>query len=175
LEAGPAGGEGDEAVRRVRSATDVPLILVTRGSGQADRARGLEQGADDCLSAPVNPRELAARAKAILRRAPAANPTARLLVVGDLTLDLAGRTATVAGRELALRAREFDLLAALAREPGVVLSRGRLLEEVWELAGDIKTRTLDVHAQRLREQLAGSGLAIETVRGIGLKLVAADR
>jgi two-component system alkaline phosphatase synthesis response regulator PhoP len=163
--------DGFEVTRRLRRTTDVPLLMLTARSEDVDSIVGLELGADDYVTKPSNPRALVARVKAILRRAEARPHRAGPIEVGDLRVDPARREASVGERRLDLRPREFDLLLALAAEPGVVLSRDRLLSEVWgtDFAGE--TRTVDVHVAEVRRRLGDDGPTIETVRGVGYRLV----
>jgi DNA-binding response OmpR family regulator len=168
------GLDGFEVCRRLRRQSDVPILMLTARGDDVDKIVGLELGADDYLVKPFNPRELVARVKAILRRVEGGGQRGRVTTVGDLTIDQARREVTIAGRPVTLRTKEFDLLVALARDQGVVLSRERLLESVWGYEVDAETRTVDVHINHLREKLAASTVTIETVRGIGYKLVAPD-
>ncbi len=163
------GMDGWEVCRRVRQESNVPIIMLTARDDDVDKIVGLELGADDYLTKPFNPRELVARVKAIFRRANPAPKTARLQV-GDLTVDLDRREAAVENRQLELRTKEFDLLAVLAQNPGIVLSRERLLEIAWgyDFAGE--TRTVDVHVAHLRKKMGNARTQIETVSGVGYKL-----
>jgi two-component system alkaline phosphatase synthesis response regulator PhoP len=162
--------DGFEVCRRIRAQSDVPIIMLTARDEDVDKIVGLELGADDYLTKPFNPRELVARVKAILRRASFAPKTHRL-TVGDLTLDLERREVSVNGKSVNLRTKEFDLLAVLAQQPRVVFTRERLLEVAWgyDFAGE--TRTVDVHVAHLRKKLTGGKTEIETVTGVGYKLV----
>ncbi len=163
--------DGFEVCRRLRATSQVPIIMLTARDEDVDKIVGLELGADDYLTKPFNPRELVARVKAILRRAEPTRPTQRV-ALADLALDLERREVTVKGQLLSLRAKEFDLLALLLQHPRVVFTRERLLELAWgyDFAGE--TRTVDVHVAHLRKKLAGSQVEIETVTGVGYKLVA---
>lgn len=166
--------DGWEVCRRLRGQGDsTPVIMLTARDDDVDKIVGLEMGADDYMTKPFNPRELTARVKAVLRRAEAPAPSQDdVIAVGDVVIDPERREVTVAGDEVSLRAKEFDLLAHFGRHPGIVLSREQLLDSVWgyDFYGD--TRTVDVHVAHLRSKLAGSeAVEIETVWGIGYKLV----
>jgi len=161
--------DGFEVCRRIRKERDTPILMLTARSDDVDKIVGLELGADDYLTKPFNPRELVARVKAILRRYEASKLTRRV-EIGDLVVDLDRREATVKGKPIHLRTREFDLLAAFAQNPGIVLSRERLLDIVWGYDYYGETRTVDVHVAHLREKLRGSSVSIETVWGVGYKL-----
>jgi two-component system alkaline phosphatase synthesis response regulator PhoP len=163
--------DGWEVCRRVRSTSDVPIIMLTARDDDVDKIVGLELGADDYLTKPFNPRELVARVKAILRRAGHEPSGAKPITLGNLVVDPARREVTAAGRLIELRTQEFDLLLVLAENRGLVLSRDKLLELAWgyDFAG--QTRTVDVHVAHLRDKLAGSNVEIETVWGVGYKLV----
>lgn len=162
--------DGFEVCRRIRAVSDVPILMLTARDQDVDKIVGLELGADDYLTKPFNPRELVARVKAILRRAQPTFKTQRL-TLGNLTLDLDRREVTVDTRALALRTKEFDLLTVLAQHPRIVFTREKLLELAWgyDFAGE--TRTVDVHVAHLRKKLNGSNVEIETVTGVGYKLV----
>jgi len=164
--------DGWEVCRRVRSASDVPIIMLTARDDDVDKIVGLELGADDYLTKPFNPRELVARIKAILRRAGHAPAGTKPITLSDLVVDPARREVTVKGQPVELRTKEFDLLLVLAENRGLVLSRDKLLELAWgyDFAG--QTRTVDVHVAHLRDKLAGCSVQIETVWGVGYKLVA---
>ena len=165
--------DGYEVCRRVRATSNLPIIMLTARDEDIDKIIGLELGADDYMTKPFNPRELVARVKAILRRAErqVRSPTAPLHLE-DVTIDPARREVTVAGKPATLRAKEFDLLHALAEHRGLVLTREQLLNLVWGFDFYGQTRTVDVHIAHLRKILAGSRVSIETVTGVGYKLVA---
>ncbi|HKZ91259.1 MAG TPA: response regulator transcription factor [Candidatus Limnocylindrales bacterium] len=171
------GLDGIEVTREVRRRGETPILMLTARSEDIDRIVGLEIGADDYLTKPFNPRELVARVKAILRRSDPAVRGARPMDVGTLRVDPRRRDAYVGDRRLQLRPREFDLLAALARDPGVVWSRDDLLSSVWGTDFPGETRTVDVHVSDLRRKLADDGPAIETetVKGVGYRLVPPPR
>jgi two-component system alkaline phosphatase synthesis response regulator PhoP len=164
------GIDGWEVCRRIRQESDVPIIMLTARDQDIDKIVGLELGADDYLTKPFNPRELVARVKAIFRRVAPASRTPRC-VGGDITLDLERREVTVSGKPIDLRAKEFDLLAVLMQNPGIVLTRERLLEIAWGFDFPGETRTVDVHVAHLRKKLSGARTQIETVSGVGYKLV----
>jgi DNA-binding response OmpR family regulator len=173
------GMDGFEVCRRIRASHDVPVVMLTaRGEG-TDRVVGLEIGADDYVPKPFNPRELLARMRAVLRRArPTATPDrADRVVVGDLTIDVPGHKATLAGRELALTSFELRVLVALARRAGETVTREELASVVLpkgETYDPSVDRSLDVHVSHLRQKL-GDGARepkrIRTVRGVGYVLV----
>ncbi len=167
--------DGFEVCRRIRRESDTPILMLTARSDDVDAIVGLELGADDYVTKPFNPRALVARVKAILRRTEGTARGGRPIEVGSLRVDPRRREATVGERRLELRSREFDLLAALARDPGVVLTRDTLLEDVWGTDFPGETRTIDVHVAELRKKLGDDGPPIETVRGVGYRLVPPPR
>jgi len=164
--------DGFEVCRRTRARSDVPIIMLTARDEDVDKIVGLELGADDYLTKPFNPRELVARVKAILRRSERlVRPNEQPLHVADLTIDPARREVSVAGEPITLRAKEFDLLQAFAENKGIVLTREQLLNKVWGYDFYGETRTVDVHVAHLRKRLKGSRVSIETLTGVGYKLV----
>jgi DNA-binding response OmpR family regulator len=164
--------DGFEVCRRVRAESDVPIVMLTARDDDIDKIVGLELGADDYMTKPFNPRELVARVKAILRRVERGPKTdAQPLTLGDLSLDPARREVRIDGTEVVLRSKEFDLLQALAENRGIVLSRERLLALAWGYDFYGQTRTVDVHVAQLRKRLSASKVQIETVTGVGYKLV----
>jgi DNA-binding response OmpR family regulator len=163
--------DGFEVCRELRRRGDVPILMLTARSEDVDAIVGLELGADDYVTKPFNPRALVARVKAILRRTDATAKGGRPIQVGSLRIDPRRREASVGERQLELRAREFDLLAALARDPGVVLTRDALLEDVWGTDFPGETRTVDVHVAEVRKKLGDDGPQVETIRGLGYRLV----
>ena len=168
--------DGWEVCRQIRAKSDLPIIMLTARDDDVDKIVGLELGADDYMTKPFNPRELMARIKAILRRReggaakPAEGAAMTVIRAQQLLVDPARREVRVAGDEVKLRAKEFDLLLSLLEHKGIVLTREKLLEVVWgfDFAGE--TRTVDVHVAQLRKRIAGSGVEIETVFGVGYKL-----
>ena len=167
--------DGYEVCREIRRHAETPILMLTARSDDIDAIIGLELGADDYVTKPFNPRVLVARAKAILRRTDATVRGVRPIEVGSLRVDPRRREATVGTRPLELRNREFDLLAALARDAGVVHTREMLLEDVWGTDFPGETRTVDVHVAEVRKKLGDDGPAIETVRGVGYRLVPPPR
>ena len=145
--------DGLEVCREIRRRGDTPVLMLTARGDDVDAIVGLELGADDYVTKPFNPRALVARIKAILRRTDVTVRGGRPVDVGDLRIDPRRREATVGERRLDLRAREFDLLFALARAPGVVLTRDALLEDVWGTDFPGETRTVDVHVAEVRKKL----------------------
>ena len=166
----PGAIDGLEVCRRIRERSDLPVIFLTARDEEIDRLLGLELGADDYVTKPFSPRELAARVKAILRRTGnETRPADAVLVAGDVEVDTARREVRLGGTSVAMAAREFDLLRFLAEHPGLALSRRQLLDGVWgdDWVGD--ERTVDVHVRQLRRKL-GDGLPLATVWGVGYRL-----
>jgi DNA-binding response OmpR family regulator len=165
--------DGFEVCRQTRATSDVPIIMLTARDDDIDKIVGLEIGADDYLTKPFNPRELVARVKAILRRMDRVERSDdKPLQIGDVIIDPARREVHVAGGEVSLRTKEFDLLLTFAENPGIVLTREQLLNIVWGFDFYGQTRTVDVHIAHLRKRLATSEqVQIETVTGVGYKLV----
>jgi len=164
------GIDGLEVCRRIRATSQVPIIMLTARDDDIDKIVGLEVGADDYVTKPFNARELVARVKAILRRAPATvQPIGGTLSHGTITIDRGRHEVKLDGDEVQLAPKEFDLLWTLLEERGHVLTRDQLLERVWgyTFAGD--TRTVDVHVRQLRRKL-GDACPIVTVWGVGYKV-----
>ena len=161
--------DGFTVCRELRSRSSVPIIVVTAKGEEVDRVVGLELGADDYVVKPFGLRELVARIRAVTRRTGRREEAPEALTVGSLVVQPRARRASVDGEELALTPKEFDLLALLAREPGSVVSRQRILEEVWQTTWYGSGKTIDVHVASLRKKLGDPGW-IETVRGVGLRL-----
>jgi DNA-binding response OmpR family regulator len=170
LDIGLPGIDGFEVCRMLRAHSKVPIVMLTARDEEPDRVAGLELGADDYVAKPFSPRELAARIKAILRRAEPRDPN-ELLTVGAIVLRRDSRDVTVDGDAVELTTKEFDLLACFLEHPGIVLSRERLLDLVWGMTYPGGTRTVDVHVAQLRRKLGGPE-SIRTVRGSGYKLLA---
>jgi DNA-binding response OmpR family regulator len=161
--------DGFDVCRRLRERSRVPIIVVTARGEEADRVVGLELGADDYVVKPYGLRELIARIRAVTRRAASLGGANGSLHVGALEVDERSRRVTLEGHELELTPKEFELLAALARDPGAAVSRQRLLAEVWQTSWYGSSKTIDVHVAALRRKLGDAGL-IETVRGVGFRL-----
>jgi DNA-binding response OmpR family regulator len=166
--------DGLEVCRTIRQSSDVPILMLTARDEDVDKIIGLEVGADDYLTKPFNPRELVARVKSILRRSVPERRDVQTKQIkhGDLEIDIGRREVLVAGKEVQLAPKEFDLLWELLDHKGLVLTRDQLLERVWgyTFAGD--TRTVDVHVRQLRRKL-GDASPIVTVWGVGYKVAAA--
>ncbi len=166
--------DGFEVCRQIRAKSQVPILMLTARREDVDKIVGLEMGADDYMTKPFNPRELTARIKAILRRYQTGQNISELIELGKLRIDLSKHETSVENKQLLLRTKEFALLATFAQYPGSVFSREKLLEIVWGFDYYGETRTVDVHVNHLREKLAGSGVNIETLRGIGYKLIVVE-
>jgi len=164
----PGTRDGFDVCREIRSRSSVPVLFLTARDDEVDRILGLELGADDYLVKPFSPRELVARVRAILRRTREGPAPQEIVAVGDLEVDLRRREARQRGAAVALTTREFDLLAFLANNLGLALSRQQLLDGVWgsDWYGD--ERTVDVHVAQLRKKL-GSDLPLATVWGVGYR------
>jgi DNA-binding response OmpR family regulator len=171
LDIGLPGIDGFEVCRQMRAQSKVPILMLTARDEEPDRVAGLELGADDYVSKPFSPRELAARIKAILRRVEHRNDD-EVLAAHDIVLRRDSRDVTVSGSEIELTGKEFDLLACFLEHPGIVLSREKLLDLVWGMTYPGGTRTVDVHVAQLRRKL-GDPDTIRTVRGAGYKLLTA--
>jgi DNA-binding response OmpR family regulator len=167
------GINGLEVCKRLRQVSQVPIVMLTALGEEENRIAGLQLGADDYVTKPFSPKELALRVASVLRRArmPRPQPAAAELADGDLRLQMTARTATLAGRELPLTSREFDLLAFFLAHPGVAYSRADLLEKVWGWDfGDQSTVT--VHVRRLREKIErepAKPTRVATVWGVGYR------
>lgn len=171
---------GNEVCRRLRSevaTADVPVIMLTAKGEEIDRVVGFEVGADDyVVKSSFSVRELVLRVRAVLRRRGNAAPTVgapeevgQRLIHGDLSVDADAHRVWVCNEEILLTATEFRLLWVLASRPGRVLTRGVLLQDVWDMPPDLNTRTVDTHVKRLREKLGVAAIHVETVRGVGYR------
>lgn len=167
------GMDGLDICRAIRRESDAPVIILTARTEEADRLIGLELGADDYVVKPFSPREVVARVRAVLRRTSGSQSPPDLMRVGDLTLDLAGYRASVGDHSLTLTPSEFEILVALARNAGRVLSRLQLLEQTQGVAYEGYERTIDQHIKNLRHKIedeAGHTRLIHTVHGVGYRL-----
>jgi DNA-binding response OmpR family regulator len=168
------GTDGLALCRWIRSRSDLPVIMLTARGEEADRIVGLELGADDYVTKPFSPRELAARVRTVLRRAKTPELARAALTYGDLEIDAACREVTKAGEPLRLTAKEFDLLWFLASHPRKVFSRGQLMDRVWGYEAALDTGTVTVHMRRLREKIEDDPSRprfLETVWGVGYRFV----
>jgi len=168
------GTDGLELCKWIRSTSELPVIMLTARGEEADRIVGLELGADDYVTKPFSPRELAARVRSVLRRATPADAAVERLTFGDVELERATRDARKAGAEVRLTAKEFDLLWFLASHPRRVFSRDQLMASVWGYTAALDTGTVTVHVRRLREKLEDSPSEprhLQTVWGVGYRLV----
>jgi DNA-binding response OmpR family regulator len=174
LDLGLPDGDGLHLCRRIRELADVPIIVVTARTDMRSRVHGLHLGADDYVTKPYDLRELLARIHAVVRRSGPARGAAAGVPAKDgatalgVHIDFAGRVVTVEGAAVTLTRKEFNLLAMLARQPGVVFSRAHILSEVWDSAWTGHQRTLEVHVASVRSKL-GVPEVIETVRGVGYR------
>ena len=173
---GVSGWDVLQELRRLDETREVGVILLTSRREEVDRIRGLSLGADDYLTKPFSPAELALRVAALLRRlASPAVSAGSTLAAGPVRVDRSAHRVTVDGKELTLTATEYKLLLTLMERRGRVQSRPQLLETVWDAQPDIQTRTVDMHVQRLRTKLGEHGDLIETARGFGYRFRAADK
>jgi DNA-binding response OmpR family regulator len=168
------GTDGLELCRWIRSSSTLPVIMLTARGEEADRIVGLELGADDYVTKPFSPRELAARVRSVLRRSrPAPSPGGERLSFGDVELDRVTRDARKRGAEIRLTAKEFDLLWFLASHPRRVFSREQLMTSVWGYTAALDTGTVTVHIRRLREKIEdepSKPVHLETLWGVGYRL-----
>jgi DNA-binding response OmpR family regulator len=168
------GADGLELCRWIRSRSELPVIMLTARGEEADRVVGLELGADDYVTKPFSPRELAARVRSVLRRSAPTNGQIERLSFGDVKLERATREARKSGRDMQLTAKEFDLLWFLASHPRRVFSRDQLMASVWGYTAALDTGTVTVHVRRLREKLEdrpSEPRHVQTVWGVGYRLV----
>jgi len=168
---GPSGFEVCQALRSERATADLPVIMLTARTEEGDRVRGLDLGADDYVSKPFSPNELVARVRAVVRRTRRAEPVDTVLRLGSIVVDLSRHTVSDDSREVTLTAKEFLLLRFFLEHRGRVITRDRLLEDVWGYRYTGGTRTVDVHVRRLREKLPVLVDALVTVKQFGYKLV----
>jgi DNA-binding response OmpR family regulator len=172
---GMSGFDVCQALRAERATADLPVIMLTARTEESDRVKGLELGADDYISKPFSPNELVARVRAVVRRTRRSEPTEATLRLGSIIVDLSRHTVSSDGQEVRLTAKEFLLLQFFLEHRGRVISRDRLLEDVWGYRYTGGTRTVDVHVRRLREKLPVLVEALITIKQFGYKLVDGDR
>lgn len=173
LDLGLPDGDGLDVARAIRRTSSVPIIMLTARADEADTLVGLELGADDYITKPFSPRELVARVRAVLRRTDASPAPDAVLRVGDLELDLARMLVTAGGRRVDLTPTEFQLLAAMARQPGRVFTRSQLLDAVHGVAFESYERAIDAHVKNIRRKLEPdprSPRYLLTVFGVGYRL-----
>ena len=164
---------GTEICRALRSdpaTATIAIVMLTARAAEADRVKGFEHGADDYVTKPFSMKELLLRIEARLRGRSQASISGQKLQAGPLTLDLVNQSVSAGGAETRLTSTECKLLAALARDPGRVVSRPELLREVWQYAAGTDTRTVDTHIRRLRAKLGDAATLVETVQGAGYRL-----
>lgn len=164
------GFEVCKYIKQEKRLSQIPVLMLTAKGEEVDRIVGLELGADDYVVKPFSPRELVLRVKAILKREILEEPASDVLSIDKVVIDIARHKVNVDKKEIELTLLEFKLLLILAQRRGRVQSRERLLSDVWDMASDVTTRTIDTHIKRLRQKLGKSGRLIETVRGIGYRL-----
>jgi two-component system, OmpR family, alkaline phosphatase synthesis response regulator PhoP len=173
LDLGLPGLDGLDVTRKLRKDNAVPIIMLTARSDESDKLVGLELGADDYLTKPFSPKELVARIRAVLRRAETAAAGPQLIRVGDdVELDLPRMEARIAGRRVELTPTEFQLVAAMAKEPGRVFTRAQLLDAVHGVAFESYERAIDAHVKNIRRKLepdSGAPRYLQTVYGVGYR------
>ncbi|HEY2814520.1 MAG TPA: response regulator transcription factor [Acidimicrobiales bacterium] len=169
LDLGLPDMDGSEVCRRVRASSTIPIIIVSARGDESERVLGLELGADDYIVKPFGSRELIARVRAVARRSQPDLGVERPQRIGGLQVDRRTRRVHVDGAEVLLAPKEFDLLALLTEDPGAVVSRQQIMDEVWDPHWYGPTKTLDVHIASLRQKLGDAGV-IETVRSVGFRV-----
>jgi DNA-binding response OmpR family regulator len=165
--------DGLDVTREIRRTSALPIVMLTARDDEIDKLLGLELGADDYLTKPFSPRELVARVKAVLRRTESAAAPADVLRSGDLVIDVPRHRVAAAGRDVELTATEFDLLVALARQPGRILTRSQLLDAIHGIAHEAYERAIDSHVKNLRRKLEPEPARpryVLTVHGVGYRL-----
>ncbi|WP_066688842.1 response regulator transcription factor [Christensenella intestinihominis] len=166
------GIDGFEVFRRLSSQSgfDVPVIFLTARTTEVDKVSGLNLGADDYITKPFGVLELIARVNAVLRRAKRTSRPQQPIELGGLKIDVSAHTLYVDGEKTELTYKEFEMLRYFMRNPGLVLTREMLLNEIWGIDTDIETRTVDMHIKTLRQKIGRCGECIKTVRGVGYRL-----
>ena len=173
LDLGLPSMDGFDVTKALRAESSVPIVVLTARDDELDKVLGLELGADDYMTKPFSPRELVARVRSVLRRTERPAEANGRLVAGDVVVDRARRTVTVAGRSVELTATEFEILAALAAQPGRVFTRSQLLDAVHGVAFDSYERAIDAHVKNIRRKLEPDPHAprfLLTVHGVGYRL-----
>jgi two-component system phosphate regulon response regulator PhoB len=168
---GMSGIEVCRALRANAETADVPIIMLTARAAESDRVKGFECGADDYVTKPFSMRELLLRVQTRLRRRSPLVSAAQQIKVGELVLDLMNQTALIAGEEIRLTSTEMKLINMLVRTPGQTVARQTLLKDVWQYSETSDTRTVDSHVRRLRSKLGPLAGYVETVQGVGYRLV----
>lgn len=168
------GFETCKQIKQNKSFSHIPIIMLTAKGEEVDRVVGFELGADDYVVKPFSPRELVLRVKTILKRGKPKEVTKDILIHGKLKVDIPRYKVFIDKKEIELTQMEFKLLTTLMQRQGKVQTRDRLLDDVWDVAADVTTRTIDTHIKRLRQKLGTTGKLIETVRGIGYRFSDGD-
>ena len=169
LDLGLPDMDGVEIIRKIRSWSNMPIIVISARTEDSDKIGALDAGADDYLTKPFGVMELLARVRALLRRTQEETPSA-VMTLGDVTLDRESHRVTAGGQEIALTHMEFELLAFLMAHAGKAVTREVLLDDVWGIAYSGDTRTIDVHVRTLRQKLGDSGRLIATIRNVGYRM-----
>ena len=169
LDLGLPDMDGVEIIRKIRSWSNMPIIVISARTEDSDKIGALDAGADDYLTKPFGVMELLARVRALLRRTQEETPSA-VMTLGDVTLDRESHRVTAGGQEIALTHMEFELLAFLMAHAGKAVTREVLLDDVWGIAYSGDTRTIDVHVRTLRQKLGDSGRMIATIRNVGYRM-----
>lgn len=157
-------------IKQNNSTKDIPVIMLTAKNSEYDKIKGLDMGADDYISKPFGVMELISRINAVLRRSIKLENNFNLLCINELCLDVKKRIVTVNGKEINLTFKEFELLHYLLKNKNIVLSRDRIMNEVWETDFEGESRTVDVHIRTLRLKLGDAGRIIQTIRNVGYKI-----
>lgn len=157
-------------IRKNHNTKDIPVIILTAKTNEYDKVKGLDMGADDYISKPFGVMELISRVNAVLRRSLKTDNKDSILSIGNLTIDESKRTVTVDNKEINLTFKEFELLLYLLRNKNMVLSRDKIMNEVWETDFEGESRTVDVHVRTLRLKLGDAGKIIQTIRNVGYKI-----
>ena len=168
------GFETCRHIKQHKKSAGIPIIMLTAKGEEVDKVVGFELGADDYIVKPFSPRELILRVKAVLKRGKPQEEEKDILSIDKITIDIPRHKVTVDKKRINLTQLEFKLLVTLVKRKGRVQSRDGLLEDVWDIAAEVTTRTIDTHVKRLREKMGKSGKLIETVRGIGYRFNEGD-